>query len=294
MTTDRRPPRTRFAPAPTGYLHLGHVANAIFVWGLAGPTAAASSSGSRTTTGSRSRPEFDAALLEDLAWLGFVAGRGPGPPVATTTRRTPAALERLRADEPRLRLRLHADDVRGLGARPRPARGTGRAARAGAAPRGLAGPVAAGRARRRLGALDGPPDRAVRGRGGRRRRRPAGPRPRRPLDVRRSAVVVDDLRQGVDLVVRGRDLLRRHAGPDPAGPAARPRRRRRRSRITRSSAAPTAASCRRPTARPAVRELRAAGRRRAGAHRTGGRRGRPDRGAAADRGGRAVAALFGG
>ena len=28
-------PTTRFAPAPTGRLHLGHLANAIYAWGLA-------------------------------------------------------------------------------------------------------------------------------------------------------------------------------------------------------------------------------------------------------------------
>ncbi|MCA1560323.1 MAG: glutamate--tRNA ligase, partial [Acidobacteria bacterium] len=28
-------PLTRFAPAPTGWLHLGHVRNAQYVWGLA-------------------------------------------------------------------------------------------------------------------------------------------------------------------------------------------------------------------------------------------------------------------
>jgi len=28
-------PLTRFAPAPTGYLHLGHVLNAEYVWGIA-------------------------------------------------------------------------------------------------------------------------------------------------------------------------------------------------------------------------------------------------------------------
>ena len=64
---------TRFAPAPTGYLHLGHVLNAIHVW----ETARASGPGGRVLLRiedhdrTRSRPEFEAALLEDLAWLGY-------------------------------------------------------------------------------------------------------------------------------------------------------------------------------------------------------------------------------
>jgi glutamyl-Q tRNA(Asp) synthetase len=66
---------TRFAPAPTGYLHLGHVLNAVYVWDIArtsGPEARVLlriEDHDRT----RCRPEFEAALLEDLAWLGFAA-----------------------------------------------------------------------------------------------------------------------------------------------------------------------------------------------------------------------------
>lgn len=66
---------TRFAPAPTGYLHLGHVLNAIYVWDI----ARASGPDGRVLLRiedhdrARSRPAYDAALIEDLAWLGFVA-----------------------------------------------------------------------------------------------------------------------------------------------------------------------------------------------------------------------------
>ena len=63
--------RTRFAPAPTGYLHLGHVVNAVWVWGLArrfgGTVVLRVEDHDRV----RSRPEYEAALREDLAWLGF-------------------------------------------------------------------------------------------------------------------------------------------------------------------------------------------------------------------------------
>jgi glutamyl-Q tRNA(Asp) synthetase len=66
---------TRFAPAPTGYLHLGHVLNAAYVWGAARGSGPESRVLLRIEDHDRdrSRPEFEAALLEDLAWLGFVA-----------------------------------------------------------------------------------------------------------------------------------------------------------------------------------------------------------------------------
>jgi len=63
--------RTRFAPAPTGYLHLGHLVNAVYVWGIArtfgGTVVLRVEDHDRT----RCRPEFEAALLDDLDWLGF-------------------------------------------------------------------------------------------------------------------------------------------------------------------------------------------------------------------------------
>ena len=71
----KRPQRsflTRFAPAPTGYLHLGHVANAIRVWGEARARKGAVLLRIEDHDRERCRPEYEAALLEDLDWLGFV------------------------------------------------------------------------------------------------------------------------------------------------------------------------------------------------------------------------------
>lgn len=65
--------RTRFAPSPTGFLHLGHVAAALFGWRYA-------RAGGlwlvrlEDIDPQRCRPEFSTALLEDLAWLGLHSG----------------------------------------------------------------------------------------------------------------------------------------------------------------------------------------------------------------------------
>ena len=63
---------TRFAPAPTGHLHLGHVVNALHVWGAARERDGEVLLRIEDHDRQRSRPEYEAAILEDLAWLGFV------------------------------------------------------------------------------------------------------------------------------------------------------------------------------------------------------------------------------
>jgi glutamyl-Q tRNA(Asp) synthetase len=62
---------TRFAPAPTGHLHLGHVVNALYVWGAAHDRDGRVLLRIEDHDRQRSRPEYEQAILEDLAWLGF-------------------------------------------------------------------------------------------------------------------------------------------------------------------------------------------------------------------------------
>lgn len=64
--------RTRYAPAPTGYLHLGHVANALVTWGVARATAGRVVLRIEDHDRQRCRPAYEAALLDDLEALGFV------------------------------------------------------------------------------------------------------------------------------------------------------------------------------------------------------------------------------
>jgi glutamyl-Q tRNA(Asp) synthetase len=66
-------PTTRFAPAPTGRLHLGHLANAIYVWGLARRTRGRVLLRLEDHDRQRCRPEYEAALLDDLDRLGIAA-----------------------------------------------------------------------------------------------------------------------------------------------------------------------------------------------------------------------------
>lgn len=75
---DRLPPAplTRFAPSPTGFLHLGHVANAVWVWGLAHALGGRVLLRVEDHDRGRCRPEYERAALEDLEWLGLTPDLG--------------------------------------------------------------------------------------------------------------------------------------------------------------------------------------------------------------------------
>ena len=69
--------KTRFAPSPTGYLHLGNVRTALFNALLARRWGGQFLLRIEDTDRERSRPEYVAALLEDLRWLGLDWQEGP-------------------------------------------------------------------------------------------------------------------------------------------------------------------------------------------------------------------------
>lgn len=203
MTASLTAVRTRFAPAPTGYLHLGHVANAVWVWGMARAAQAAILLRIEDHDRVRARAEYDAALLEDLAWLGFTADEGP---VRQSDDDAPyaEALDRLRDAVP-----VYGCDCsrttfeRWAGDHGRRWHGPG--CPGGCRERGLAGPVLraalGGGSEAWMDLLVGPCSDEV---------ATDGDLPVRDRDGHWTyafSVVVDDLRQDVDLVVRGRDLL---------------------------------------------------------------------------------------
>jgi glutamyl-Q tRNA(Asp) synthetase len=62
---------TRFAPSPTGLLHLGHAYSALFAWRLARESGGNFLLRIEDIDRGRCREEFIAAIFEDLAWLGL-------------------------------------------------------------------------------------------------------------------------------------------------------------------------------------------------------------------------------
>ena len=174
------PPVTRFAPSPTGYLHLGHVVNAIYVWGIARARGGRVILRIEDHDRRRCRPQYEAALLEDLDWLGFAPDAGRHPPARQSDE--PAVYENALAVLDRAGLVYACDCSRQrIGGKPYDGR---------CRHRGLAGGAGCGLRVR----LDGEPSGDILA------------RDRDGHWTYQFAVTVDDMRQGVTLVIRGQDL----------------------------------------------------------------------------------------
>src|ERR1700675_2240346 len=64
-------PAFRFAPSPNGYLHLGHAYSAVLNDAMARREGGRFLLRIEDIDATRCRPEYEAALLEDLHWLGL-------------------------------------------------------------------------------------------------------------------------------------------------------------------------------------------------------------------------------
>jgi glutamyl-tRNA synthetase len=73
-----RPFKTRFAPSPTGLLHLGNIRTALFNWLLARRHGGVFLLRLEDTDAMRGHEKYAAALQEDLRWLGLSWDEGPG------------------------------------------------------------------------------------------------------------------------------------------------------------------------------------------------------------------------
>ena len=69
--------RTRFAPSPTGYLHLGGARTALFSWAYARHYGGTFILRIEDTDLERSTPEAVQAILDGMAWLGLQHDEGP-------------------------------------------------------------------------------------------------------------------------------------------------------------------------------------------------------------------------
>jgi glutamyl-tRNA synthetase/glutamyl-Q tRNA(Asp) synthetase len=206
-------PLTRFAPAPTGDLHLGHLVNALYVWGIAralgGRVLVRIEDHDRT----RARADFERSILQDLEWLSLRPDDCAGDGQATAPTRQSDTPHRYEAALARLRASAHIyacdcsrrDIAQQLGEvtdreTPYPGRCRSRGLADGP-DRGLRlqlGPGAEAFDDARLGEQSQDPSKQC------------GDlllRDRLGHWTYQFAVTVDDFEQGIDLVIRGEDLL---------------------------------------------------------------------------------------
>ncbi|HZQ61082.1 MAG TPA: glutamate--tRNA ligase [Casimicrobiaceae bacterium] len=69
--------RTRFAPSPTGFIHLGNIRSALFPWAFARHHGGVFILRVEDTDTERSTPEAVSAILESMEWLGLDYDEGP-------------------------------------------------------------------------------------------------------------------------------------------------------------------------------------------------------------------------
>ena len=199
--------RTRLAPSPTGYLHLGHVVNALYVQTIARTLDAEIVVRIENHDRVRCRPEYERAMLEDLAWLGLVP---EGAPAVRQTDRDAAYRHHL--SELRRRYHVYACDCSRADVRRR-SQGTGVVAEERydgfCRDRGL--DEGSGRGLRvELDPVEEVFDDLLLGRLSQQPWRQSGDLLLRDRDghwTYHYAVTVDDLEQGITHVVRGEDLL---------------------------------------------------------------------------------------
>ncbi|MFN4326492.1 MAG: glutamate--tRNA ligase [Azonexus sp.] len=72
-----KPVRTRFAPSPTGYLHIGGARTALFSWAYARRHGGTFVLRIEDTDVARSTPEAVQAILDGMQWLGLEHDEGP-------------------------------------------------------------------------------------------------------------------------------------------------------------------------------------------------------------------------
>lgn len=217
----RQSPRGRFAPTPSGYLHLGNAASALLAWLQIRSERGTFILRVEDLDKPRCKPEYEEALIDDLKWLGLDWDEGPdkgGPdaPYSQSERGElyELALERLQADGWLYPCYCSRADLLSAASAPH-----GVAAEGGAYPgtcRRLGPEERQERARRKTPSLRfAMPDRELRFADGIAGLRAFPPGAGGDFVVKRAdgivgyqlAVVVDDIAMGVTDVLRGWDLL---------------------------------------------------------------------------------------
>src|SRR5260370_32328931 len=69
--------RVRFAPSPTGYLHVGAARTALFNWLFARRQGVTMILRAEDTDAERNKPELVHGILDGLQWLGVNRDEGP-------------------------------------------------------------------------------------------------------------------------------------------------------------------------------------------------------------------------